>query len=227
MPTKHIVYDPAIPLICQYEPEAGESIKHALKVTDAADGVEEQAIYTETRIPIIDSEAKGENVLHFIYKFSQARELMSWNYWATLISKFELHLQGSYQIDWQEILDATDPNDERNGEYFEEQVQNMLSNIFAKEKRSEMVSYIQTWCKKWGWCATSRSMLIFCHLITTTQRQLPNAPQELFSIKEQLPNAPQELFSIKEQKRILLHMFSLNTVMNLVNAGMTTSKETL
>ncbi len=62
-----------------------------------------------------------------------------------LLSKCcELHLQGSYQIDWQEILDATDPNDDWNVEYFKEQVQNMLSNIFAEDEWSEMANYIRT-----------------------------------------------------------------------------------
>jgi hypothetical protein len=72
-----------------------------LKVTDA-DGVERS---TETRVPIADSEAKGEAfLLHFcIYKFSQARELTSSDNGATLLSRLELHLQGSFQIDWQEI----------------------------------------------------------------------------------------------------------------------------
>jgi hypothetical protein len=66
MPTKHML-DPAILLICQYELEAGES---TLKVMDA-DGVEQ--FMEETRIPIVDSEAKGEAFLHFIYNFSQAQ----------------------------------------------------------------------------------------------------------------------------------------------------------
>jgi hypothetical protein len=40
MMSKH-VYDPAIPLICHYEPSTGESVKYTLKVVMLdADGVE-------------------------------------------------------------------------------------------------------------------------------------------------------------------------------------------
>ncbi len=55
MPTKH-VYDPAIPLMCLYEPGTGESVKPTLKVMDD-DGVKQS---TKTRVPIIHSEAKGD-----------------------------------------------------------------------------------------------------------------------------------------------------------------------
>jgi hypothetical protein len=106
---------PVIPLICLYKLEFGDSIKHSLKVTDDQ-GVERS---TKTRVPIVNSESKGKEFLHFIHKFSRARKLMSWDDGpTTLISKFELHLQGSFQLDWQEILNLTDPNDDRNVEYF-------------------------------------------------------------------------------------------------------------
>jgi hypothetical protein len=121
-------YTPAIPLVCEYEPDSGESIKHTLKVTDD-DGIERS---TETRVPIVGSEAKREALLHFITKFTRARQLMSWNDGPTLLSKIEMHLQGSYQTDWQEIIDSTDPADDRTVEFFEEQVQNMLTDISQK-----------------------------------------------------------------------------------------------
>jgi hypothetical protein len=38
-------------------------------------------------------------------------------------------------------------HDARNVEYFEEQVQNMLSDIFAEDEWSNMATSIQTWCK--------------------------------------------------------------------------------
>ncbi len=53
---------------------------------------------------------------------------------SALISKFELHLQqGSYQTTWQEILDATDPNDDRDVELFEEQAQNITQQTSSQK----------------------------------------------------------------------------------------------
>jgi hypothetical protein len=70
---------------------------------------------------------------------------MSWDNGVTLISKFELHLQGSFQTGWQEIIDATNPDGDRNVDFFKEQVQNMLSNIFAEDEWSkQMANYICT-----------------------------------------------------------------------------------
>jgi hypothetical protein len=87
MPTKY-TYAPAIPLVCLYKPETGGYITHSLKVRDEQ-GVERS---TETRVPVVTSESKGEEFLNFISKFSRARELMSWDNGPTLISKFKLHL---------------------------------------------------------------------------------------------------------------------------------------
>jgi hypothetical protein len=72
---------------------------------------------------------------------------MSWNDGPTLLSKFSLHLQGSYQMDWQKILHATDPNEQCYIDFFKEHVQNMLSTIFAKGEWSEIANFVHTWCK--------------------------------------------------------------------------------
>jgi hypothetical protein len=53
---------------------------------------------------------------------------MSWINGAILISKFELLLQGTYQVNWYEILDATNPNNYHDANFFEEQVQVLLSS---------------------------------------------------------------------------------------------------
>jgi hypothetical protein len=206
MPTKYN-YAPAIPLICEYEPDSVESLKHTLKVADD-EGIEWSA---ETRVPVVNPDAKGEAFLHFISRFTRARQLMSWNDGPTLLSKFELHLQGSYQIDWQEIIESTDPGEPRDVAFFEEQVQNLLTDIFAEDEWTEMADYIRSRCKKPKSMTTPQVFARFCHLITTTQ---------------QLPNAPEELFSIDEQKRIILHMFPISWITNFSNAGMTTSTET-
>jgi hypothetical protein len=134
-----------------------------------------------------------------------------WDDGLTLISKFELHLQGSFQLDWQEILDSTDPNDDRNVAHFEVQVQNLLTNIFAKGKWTNMANCIHC-SKKPKSMTTSQVFACLCHMIAITQ---------------QLPNAPQELFTINEQKRILLQMFCINWVMNISNAGPTTATKTM
>jgi hypothetical protein len=115
-------YNPVIPLICTYKPGTEEPIKYTLKRTDDQ-GV--NTIYGDFSPTIVNSEAKEEAFLHFLYKFSRTRELMQWIDKATLLSKFQLHLQGCYQTDWNNILEA-DAN------YFEEQVQNFLFDIFAE-----------------------------------------------------------------------------------------------
>jgi hypothetical protein len=63
---------------------------------------------------------------------------MSWIDRAMHLFKFELHLQGSFQDDWQEIFKATGPSEDCDAKYFNKQVQNLLSNIFAKDEWSEM-----------------------------------------------------------------------------------------
>jgi hypothetical protein len=136
---------------------------------------------------------------------------MSWDDGPTLISKFKLHLQGSFQLNWQEILDSTDPNDHRNVAYFEEQVQTLLTYIFAEDKWTDMANYIHP-CKKPKSMTTSQVFACLRHMIATTQ---------------QLPNDPQELFTIHEQKRILLHMLLINWVTNFSNAGLTTATKTM
>jgi hypothetical protein len=68
---------------------------------------------TETSVPIVNSKAKEEAFLYFLYKFTCAPELMQWIDRRTFLSKFELHLQGSYQNDWNDLLDAIDPNEDR------------------------------------------------------------------------------------------------------------------
>jgi hypothetical protein len=96
MPAKH-VYNPAIPLEGEYEPEVDESVNHTLKVADAS-GVDWSS---KIKWPIIHFESKGKAFLHFIFKLSSARELMTWDEdGKNLISKFELRFQGSYQTGW-------------------------------------------------------------------------------------------------------------------------------
>jgi L-asparaginase/Glu-tRNA(Gln) amidotransferase subunit D len=73
---------------------------------------------------------------------------MTWDNGPALISRFELHLQGSYQTDWQEILDTTGPDNNCNINFFEEQVQNMFSNIFTKDEWSKIAKCICTHCRK-------------------------------------------------------------------------------
>jgi hypothetical protein len=111
-------------------------------VTDA-NGVERS---TETRGLIINSKAKEEAVLIFIYKFLRAREQVSWNDGSMHLFKFELHLQqGLYQIDWKEILGATNPHNDCNVEFFEEQVQNMLSNLRQRRmvRNGQLRTYLE------------------------------------------------------------------------------------
>jgi hypothetical protein len=119
-------------------------MKHTLKHTD------DQGIRQcmETTVPIINSKVKEEAFLHFLHKLSRTQELMQWIDGATLLSKFQLHLQGSYQTDWNELLEATDPNEDRDVNYFDEQVQNFLYNLFAEDEWSSMAHYIQTCCYK-------------------------------------------------------------------------------
>jgi hypothetical protein len=130
-------YNPVIPLICTYKPGTEAPIKHMLKRMD------DQGITrsTETTVPVVNSATKGEEFLLFLYKFSHARELMQWIDRATLLSKFVLHLQGSYQNDWNDILEATDPNEDRDAKYFDEQVQNFLYNNFVEDEWSSMAHY--------------------------------------------------------------------------------------
>jgi hypothetical protein len=47
-------------------------------------------------------------------------------------------------MDWQEILEATNPNNDYNIEFFEEQFESMFSNIFAADEWLEMLNYICT-----------------------------------------------------------------------------------
>ena len=193
-------YNPVIPLICAYKPGTEASIKHTLKRTDYL-GVTRS---TETTVPIVDSETKGEAFLHFLYKFSRTRELMHWINGATLLSKFELHLQGSYQDDWSEILEASDPNDDRDANFFDEKVQDFLSDIFAEDDWSSMTHYIRTRCLKPTSLTTNQFFSRIRHLFYATQR---------------LPNAPQALFSNEEQKRIFLSKFPDQWVTNFANSG--------
>jgi hypothetical protein len=132
----------------------------------------------------VDSEAKEKAFLHFLYKFSRAQELMFWNVGATLLSKFDLHLQGSYQVNWHKMLDATEPNNNRDANFFNKQVQNLPSNIFAEDKWSEMANCIQICCKKPIWMTMKQVYSRFCHFIATMQK-LPNATNELLSMEEE------------------------------------------
>jgi hypothetical protein len=67
---------------------------------------------------------------------------LTWDEVATLLSYVKLCLQGSYQTNWQDILDATNPNDDCNVNFFEEKVKKMLSDIFTEDECSEMANYI-------------------------------------------------------------------------------------
>jgi hypothetical protein len=118
-------YVPVFPLNSLYKLGAEVSIKHLLEVTDA------QGITRcmEAKVPIVNSEAKEEAFLHFLYQFFCTQELMEWINGATLLSKFEHQLHGSYQDNWREILSASDPNDDRDANYFDEQVENFLGNM--------------------------------------------------------------------------------------------------
>jgi hypothetical protein len=89
-------YNPVFPLIRLYKPGTEEYIKHSFRQTD------NQGITrcSETKVRIVNSEAKEEAFLHFLYKFSWTRKLRNLIHRTTLLSKFEFHLQGSYQNDW-------------------------------------------------------------------------------------------------------------------------------
>ncbi len=136
---------------------------------------------------------------------------MNWIDGATLLSKFELHLHGSYQDDWRSILAASNPNDDRDAAYFDEQDKNFLDDIFAEDEWSLMADYIRT-CTKPTSMTTNQFYGRFRHLIGTTQR---------------LPHAPTALFPNEEQKRIFLRMFPNQWVTNYDNSGKNTSDETL
>jgi hypothetical protein len=155
---------------------------------------------------------KEEEFFLFLYKFSRAQELMQWIDRATLLSKFQLHLQGSYQNDWHNILEATDPNEDCDANYFDEQVQNFLFDIFAEDEWSSMAHYIRTRCYKPTSLTTNQFYSRLRHLFNATQR---------------LPNAPPALFPIEEQKRIFLRMFPGQWIKNFTNSGKSTSDETL
>jgi hypothetical protein len=200
-------YVPVFPLISLFKLGTDASIKHSLKITDAQ-GITRT---TQTKVPIVDSKAKEEAFLHFLYQFSCTPELMNWIDGATLLSKFELHLHGSYQDDWRSILAASDPNDDRDAAYSDEQVKNFLDDIFAEDEWSLMADYIWTRTKPTS-MTTNTFDGQFWHLIETTQR---------------LPHAPTALFPIREQKRIFLRMFPNQWVTNYDNSGKNTSDETL
>jgi hypothetical protein len=178
---------PVFFLILLYKPGTEEFIKHLLEVTDAQ-GITRCA---ETKVLIVNSKAKEEAFLHFLYQFSCTPELMNWIDGATLLSKFKHHLHGSYQNNWREILAASDPNDNRDANYFEEQVENILYNIFTEDEWSYMANYIGTRTKP-TLMTTNQLCGQFWHLMGTTK---------------QLPHAPTALFPIEEQKRIFLRMF--------------------
>jgi hypothetical protein len=67
---------------------------------------------------------------------------MNWIDGAMLLSKFEYHLHGSYQNYWREILTATDPNEDCDANYFNEQVKSFLDDIFAQDEWPNMTDYI-------------------------------------------------------------------------------------
>jgi hypothetical protein len=104
----------------------------------------------------IRSKGRSFAFLHFLYKFSQTQELMPWIDGAMLLSKFELYLQGTYEVDRYESLDATDSNEDRDAKFFEEQAQNLLSDRFTKDEWSEMANYIRTRRKKTILMTTNR-----------------------------------------------------------------------
>ncbi len=49
---------------------------------------------------------------------------MTWIDGARLLSKFEYGLHRSYQDDWREILAVTNPNEDCDANYYDEQVKN-------------------------------------------------------------------------------------------------------
>jgi hypothetical protein len=136
---------------------------------------------------------------------------MNWIDGATPLSKFEYHLHGSYQNDWREILAASNPNDDRNANYFDKQVKNFLNDIFAEDEWSHMANYIQNHTKPAS-MTTNQLYSQFRHLIETTKG---------------LPHGPTALFPIEEQKRIFLGMFPNQWVTNYGNSGKYTSDKTL
>jgi hypothetical protein len=89
------VYDPARPLSVITSSETGRPVKHSFKAT-STNRVEH---WTEVKVPIINSGAKGKAFLHFIYKFNHATAIMTCNNGDTLIKKSKMHLQGLYQMD--------------------------------------------------------------------------------------------------------------------------------
>jgi hypothetical protein len=122
-------YVPVIPLILLYKPGTDVSFKHLLRVTDTQ-GITQ---CTKSKVLIVNSEVKEEAFFHFLSQFLHTRELMNWIHGATLLSNFEHHLHGSYQDNWRDILAASDPNDNHNANYFDEQVKNFLDNSFAPD----------------------------------------------------------------------------------------------
>jgi hypothetical protein len=115
----------------------------------------------------------------------------------------QLCLRGTYQTNWQKILDAADLNDDCNVNFFEDKVENMLSDIFTEDECSggQLHPYLVLKSKIHG---HQTSIGSFWHLITTTQ---------------QLPNTPDELFSIGEQTHIPLYLFPLKWMTTFVQAG--------
>jgi hypothetical protein len=126
------------------------------------------------------------------------------------LEQFELYVQGSYQNVLQEILTAANISRDRNANYFKEQVQNLLSNIFPKEEWSYMAGYLQT-CTKLTSMTTNHLYNWFPHPIDSTKP---------------LPNDPPALFSKEEQKPIFLWMFPNQWVKNFASSQESTSDKT-
>jgi hypothetical protein len=142
----------------------------------------------ETRVPIVNSEAKEEAFLHFLYKFLRTQELTNWIAGATIFSRFEYCLQGFYQDDRREILAATNSNEDCNANYFNSsqklsqqhlctrwkvlygQLYPTMHNANFDDNQPTLMTTNQLYC--WFW-----------HLIERTKR-LANAPPALFPIED-------------------------------------------
>ena len=95
-PTKKKI-DPVIPIKADYDESLVEYIKH--RRSESNNNVTEEI---SERVPILPDDATAHRIVTFLAAFNQARRHMQWTTGPKLFQRFELHLQGTHLLTWQD-----------------------------------------------------------------------------------------------------------------------------
>ena len=202
-PTKKKI-DPVIPIKADYDESLVEYIKH--RRSESNNNVTEEI---SERVPILPDDATAHRIVTFLAAFNQARRHMQWTTGPKLFQRFELHLQGTHLLTWQDQTFGAN----QTVAIFNGHLELFKDSLLAGYDYEEQKDYLRS-IRKTADQTPSQFYLKFL-AAETHARLLPDAPDD------------EPVFSEEERKRLFLRAMPIDWQKQFDAANLQIATETI